>query len=50
MQLGRRLPRFSKAEVMTNMDGVLEPIAGIAAFPLPDPPRQAGEGSVSPRS
>jgi very-short-patch-repair endonuclease len=45
---GYRVLRFSNIEVIKNKSGVLETIAaaiGNAAFPLPDPPPQAGEGA-----
>jgi very-short-patch-repair endonuclease len=40
--------RFNNLDVIKNKSGVLETIAaaiGNAAFPLPDPPPQAGEGA-----
>jgi very-short-patch-repair endonuclease len=43
-----RVLRFTNLEVIKNKSGVLETIAaaiGNAAFPLPDPPPQAGEGA-----
>jgi very-short-patch-repair endonuclease len=45
---GYRVLRFNNLEVIKNKSGVLETIAaaiGNAAFPLPDPPPQAGEGA-----
>jgi very-short-patch-repair endonuclease len=45
---GYRILRFNNLDVIKNKAGVLETIAaalGDAAFPLPDPPPQAGEGA-----
>ncbi len=45
---GYRVLRFTNLDVIKNTPGVLETIAaaiGNAAFPLPDPPPQAGEGA-----
>jgi very-short-patch-repair endonuclease len=45
---GYRVLRFTNLHVIKNRPGVLETIAaaiGNAAFPLPDPPPQAGEGA-----
>jgi very-short-patch-repair endonuclease len=45
---GYRVLRFTNLDVIKNKSGVLETIAaaiGNAAFPLPDPPPQAGEGA-----
>jgi very-short-patch-repair endonuclease len=45
---GYRVLRFNNFDVIRNKAGVVETIAsaiGDAAFPLPDPPPQAGEGA-----
>jgi very-short-patch-repair endonuclease len=49
---GYRVLRFNNLEVIKNKSGVLETIAaaiGNAAFPLPDPPPQAGDGATDAR-
>jgi very-short-patch-repair endonuclease len=48
---GYRVFRFNNLDVIKNKSGVQETIAaaiGEAAFPLPDPPPQAGEGAEGP--
>jgi very-short-patch-repair endonuclease len=50
---GYRVLRFNNLDVIKNKSGVLETIAaaiGNAAFPLPDPPPQAGEGAIDARA
>ena len=46
---GFRVLRFSNYDVMANRAGVLETIAAATEHaPLPNPPPQAGEGTLEP--